>query len=65
MTTNEQWLSIEQTMQYIQCKSKSTVYTMAKEYNIRQTKILSLVYFSRVDIDRTMEENAVAMGVAA
>lgn len=64
LINNEQWLTITQTMHYIQCSSKATVYTIAKRYNIRQTKLLSMVYFSRDDIDRVMLENAVPMGIA-
>lgn len=64
MISNDKWLTVTQTMYYTQCKSKATVYTLAKKYNIRQTKLLSMVYFSREDIDRIMGDNAVQMGIA-
>lgn len=59
---SEKWLSLAQTMEYIQC-SKTSVYNVAKRYNIRQSKFLSMPYFSKEDIDRAWEENAVPMGM--
>lgn len=58
------WLTLEQTMHYLQC-SKGSVYNAVKQYKIRQSKILTMSYFSKLDIDRKLEENAVQMGMAA
>lgn len=65
MIKNEKWLTISETKDYLKCKSKGTVYTIAKKYNVRQSKLLSMVYFSREDIDRALSENSVQMGISA
>jgi hypothetical protein len=61
---NPKWLSLKQTMEFLQC-SKTSVYNIAKLYNIRQSKLSTLIYFSREDIERVLEQNAIAMGIAA
>jgi hypothetical protein len=62
MIVNKDWLSLKQTMAYLQC-GKTTVYSIARKYNIRQSKLLSMPYFSKEDIDKVFEANAVQMGI--
>jgi hypothetical protein len=61
---NENWLSLKQTMCYLQC-GKTSVYNIAKKYNIKQSKLLTLPYFSKEDIDKVLNRNAIPMGMAA
>lgn len=54
-----EWLTINEAKAYLKIKSKTTLYNLVKQYGIRQSRVLSLTYFSREDIDRMMNENAV------
>ncbi|MGN6439059.1 MAG: helix-turn-helix domain-containing protein [Agriterribacter sp.] len=56
---NGNWLTLQETMQYLKLKSKSSVYKYIGEKKIRVTKVLSNTLFSKIDIDKALEEAAI------
>lgn len=56
---NTEWLTLKESMEYLKVKSKSTIYSLQKRYNISVSKPNSIAYFRRRDFDRMLEENAV------
>ena len=57
---NPNWLTMEEAMEYLKVKSKSTVYTIQEKYQITVSKINSIMYFKRADFDKMFETNIVA-----
>lgn len=56
---NGEWLTLQEAMLYLRLKSKSSVYKYIGEKKIRVTKVLSNTLFSKVDIDKALNEAAI------
>ena len=58
MMKNLDWLSIEEAMEYLKIKSKTTLYKIKKKHKITVCKIESLTYFKRQDFDNLFDANS-------
>lgn len=56
---NNQWLTIPEAMAYLRISSRTTLYRIMTHYPVRRSKILSLIYISREDLDNLLYQNVV------
>jgi hypothetical protein len=56
---NDEWITIQEVMQFLKFKSKSSVYKFISLHKVRITKALSNTLVSKTDIVKVLEKNTV------
>ena len=57
------WITVNETLELLKIKSRTTMYSFLRKYNVRVSKPLSKTYVAKEDILQKMDENSITMGI--
>ena len=57
------WITVNETLELLKIKSRTTMYSFLKKYNIRVSKPLQKTYVTKEDILQKMDENSITIAI--
>ena len=57
------WITVNETLELLKIKSRTTMYSFLKKYNITVSKPLRKTYVTKEDILQKKNENSVTIGI--